>query len=331
MPIPGGGNPGVSDFWVDRLDYEPVKKSGRVVLSIRGRNFSSQMGILIDGVALTQAIGVAQPLIRDDSTTGAVTARDIKDEKIRGRIERIDPNQLIAVFERLDDKEDTPVITLTAPGRARNLNDLTLRINGNTTTLNQTTPPMFGRRDPPPPRRVDKVEVFVNPTDHNPKAMISGAGFTVTHRILVNGIALGQLGNGKDSGPNAFISDRLLRAEFPAPLDEMIQITLVEAGQTPIKGAPVANPLHLRINNVTELSYQEANKKSPAVLVVRIEGTGFNDDLRTSVGELVVKSATEAILKLKNPEAATVVTLTDPRSGSRVRTIITRKTHSKEE
>jgi hypothetical protein len=68
VPIPGGGDETNYDFWVDGLEYVPAEKADRVMLSIYGRNFPAQIGMLVDGMPLTQSIGVAQPLIRDDST-----------------------------------------------------------------------------------------------------------------------------------------------------------------------------------------------------------------------------------------------------------------------
>ena len=47
-----------------------------------------------------------------------------------------------------------------------------------------------------------------------------------------------------------------------------------------------------------------------------IQGTGFTDALSSSIGELAVKSATEAILKISDPEVAVVVTFDQSRHGS---------------
>jgi hypothetical protein len=43
------------------------------------------------------------------------------------------------------------------------------------------------------------------------------------------------------------------------------------------------------------------------------------------MGEIAVKSASEAILKITNPEAAAVVTLTDRQTGLQAKTIVIRK------
>ncbi len=64
-----------------------------------GKNFSPQIGVLINGVPLVHSIGLAQPLIRDDSETGRRTADDLKDVEINDRIERIDTNKIIFSFK----------------------------------------------------------------------------------------------------------------------------------------------------------------------------------------------------------------------------------------
>ena len=149
VPIPGGGDDQNYDFWVDGLEFVPAEKGDRVVLSIYGRNFPAQIGMMVDGVPLTQSIGVAQPLIRDDSNAFREASAELKEAKVGGRIERIDSRQIVAVFERPNGKEGAqPVITLTAPGKAKTLDRLPLYINGTrSTTLNSaTTPLMFGKR-----------------------------------------------------------------------------------------------------------------------------------------------------------------------------------------
>jgi hypothetical protein len=123
--------------------------------------------------------------------------------------------------------------------------------------------------------------------------------------------------------------------DFPVPSDEKIRVTIIqpddpntttESEEKTIASDPIANPARLRITDVEVVSYEAATEESPAVIVVRIQGTGFSDDLKASVGEIAVKSATEAILTIPNPEAAAVVIITDEQTGQRVKTIVTRKT-----
>ena len=136
VPIPVGGS-GRNDFFATRIFYQTVDKGERIVVSVQGYNFSAQTGVLINGSPLTHAIGLAQPLIRDDSLTGARTAEDLKGEKVRGRIERIDSEQLVFSFEMPESFTGTPTITLVAPGKAIDLNPLPMIVNTHgKTTLN---------------------------------------------------------------------------------------------------------------------------------------------------------------------------------------------------
>ncbi|MGH9929538.1 MAG: hypothetical protein ACREA9_09940, partial [Pyrinomonadaceae bacterium] len=174
--------------------------------------------------------------------------------------------------------------------------------------------------------RIDKLEVFRSRSGYL-RAVVSGAGFedsvgnSSLSRVIING----------SSPANYWVdSPTRMRAEFRVPSDETIQITIVSRNVDPSKtetaaSDPVANPARLRINNLTIVTYEAATDDEPATLVVRIEGSGFTDELRSSLGELAVKSATEAVLKITNPEAAAVVVLTDRETGQQVKTIITRK------
>jgi hypothetical protein len=285
--------------------------------------------MLVDGVPLTQSIGVAQPLIRDDSSAFQEASAELKDGKVIGRIERIDSEQLVAVFEKPNGRDGTqPVITLTAPGKARTLNRLNLNINGADTTLDKAAL-MFGKRPAEKDKfRIDKVEIFRSRFNGFLIATIKGAGFqnaagaSALSNVLVNGNNPGQL---------ILDSPTHMRAEFLIPIDENIRVTLVSQNADPTKvetivSDPIRNPARLRISNVTVVSYDPGSEEEPATLVVKIEGSGFTDDLRSSLGELAVKSATEAILKITNPEAAAVVTLPYLATSQTVKTIVTRAT-----
>ncbi len=323
VPIPGGGNTQNNDFWVDGLEYVPAEKGDRVVLSIYGRNFPAQIGMLVDGVPLTQSIGVAQPLIRDDSVAFKEASEELKEAKVGGRIERIDANQLVAVFERPNGKDQTqPVITLTAPGKALILNNRDLYINRKTQKLKDSEL-MFGKRTGEKAKfRIDKLEIFRSYGGMT--ALLTGEGFANGQRVFVNGVQYRAVPE----------SSALMRILFPVLRDEVIRVNIVQpasagppiiAEQT-ITSDPVSNPARLTVNNVTVVSYEAGSEDEPATLVVKIEGSGFTDELRTSLGQLAVKSATEAILKLTDPEAAVLVTLTDRATGQTVTTVITRKT-----
>lgn len=325
VPIPVGGS-GHNDFWVDGLTYRPVDKGQRVVVTVYGYNFSSQTGVLVNGSPLTHAIGLAQPLIRDDSLTGARTADDLKGEKVRGRIERIDSEQIVFSFEMPADYTGTPTVTLVAPGKAIDLNGLNLYINGNTTTLDalETTAPMFNL-DPDPDVKIDGIEVFRSADGRTLTALVSGKGFDpVTQDAFVNGVPVPEL-VGPPPPTVGFISPSLIRAVIRTPPDETVQLVLSTGNRT-IKSKAVANPAHLRITNVTIVSYEPASRQSPvAVLIVKLEGSGFSEWLIPSAGRLTPVSSSETLLRIEDPARITPLVLTDRRTGFEARTVITRK------
>jgi hypothetical protein len=328
IPIPSGGNDQNNDFWVDGLQYVPTDKTDRVVLSIYGRNFPAQIGILIDGIALTQSIGVAQPLIRDDSVAFRDASAELKEGKVIGRLERIDSKQIVAVFDRPTGRDGTqPVITLTAPGKAQILNTLSLYINGTPNTTLRDAALMFGKKAAEKDKfRIDKLEIFRSNVRGYLRAVIRGEGFenplgtpAITSLII----------NGRSETNYRVDSPTHMSAEFRLPSDEIVRITIVSRNADPTKtltavSDPVSNPARLQIASTTIVSYEAATADEPGALVIRIEGSGFTDALRSSMGELAVKSATEAILKITDPESAAVVTLTDGETGQQVKTIVTR-------
>jgi hypothetical protein len=335
VPIPGGANDENYEFWVDGLEYVPADKADRVMVSIYGRNFPAQIGMMVDGIPLTQSIGVAQPLIRDDSTAFAQASEELKDAKVLGRIERIDANQIVAVFERPKGKDGAqPVLMLTAPGKAKILNGLRLFINGRRgVTLNDdVTPLLFGTRPGQRPSfRIDKVDVFKGRLRGVLTAAVAGAGFDRRlSRVFVNGET--PLGYTVDS-------PTLIRIEFPIPSDDTIKVSLVAPDPDPtkppitIESSAIANPAKLRVTNVAVITYEPPTDEDPGTLVVKIEGSGFSDDLgayltqaaAAEAVELAVKSSSEAIVTLTNPRPAVVLILRDNRTGQETRTVITRK------
>lgn len=321
VPIPVGGS-GRNDFWIDRVFYRPVDKGERVVVSIQGYNFSSQTGVLINGSPLTQAIGLAQPLIRDDSMTGQDAVKDLEKEKVHGRIERIDSEQIVFSFEMPAEFQGTPSITLVAPGKAVNINGLPLsRVNGATSTTldaQEATNPMFNR-DPDPTVKIDGIEVFRSADGSKLMVLASGKGFETTHEVFVNGI---QVTN--NPGANVLILSSLIRAEIPTPPDENVQVVLSTGSRT-VKSKAVPNPAFVKISNVTVVSYAPPGPRTPAVLIVKLDGSGFSNRLAYSVGTPTLLSPTEALLRIENPASTIPLVVTDTGTGYGAKTVITYK------
>ena len=352
VPIPVGGS-GRNDFSVDGVTYQPVDKGERIVVSVYGYNFSAQTGVLVNGSPLAQSIGLAQPLIRDDSETGARAAEDIKGEKVHGRIERVDSEQLVFSFEMPADFTGTPTITLVAPGKAIDINRLTdLYING-TRDSALTRPPNACPKDatvstngcelvcshiatqpcitiadpmvnldPEPKIKIAGLEVFRSTDGRKLTALASGKGFENTQNIFINGELVNPLPAGETQ---PFISSSLIRATIPTPPDETVQVVIATKDGT-VKSKPVPNPAFLKISNVTVVSYEPPTRRSPVgVLIVKLEGSGFSGWLLPSTGNLTTLSSTEALLRIEDPASITPLILTDRRTGFEARTVITRK------
>lgn len=322
IPVPGSDD-GSNGFWVQGISFQPVPRGKRIVVLISGSNFSSQIGALVNGVPLIPAIGLAQPLLRDDSQVGVAATADAAKKNIQGTIERVDANKLVCSFEMPADFQGTPTITLIAPGKAIDINWLSgLNINETqNTSLIAYPKKMFGSA--PDLFRMDGIELF-RLQDGLLRALIHGGGFKPSvepnpKSLFINGV----------SRQFVAVSPELIEVNsFTAPADDMIQATLVYDRDT-VWSAPVANPGLLRISKVTILSFEAATDSKPGVLVARIEGTGFPATLEPSDPKrmtAVVTSATELLLTIKNPEAVEVVTLTDPATKISVRAVITRPT-----
>jgi hypothetical protein len=130
-----------------------------------------------------------------------------------------------------------------------------------------------------------------------------------------------------------------MTVEFKIPSDETIKVTLVSQNADPkkietIESDATANPARLSIADVEVITYEVATEDEPnAMLVVKITGSGFSDDLSASVGgkalEVAVKSATEAVLTIPDPKAASIVTLKDDVTDQKVKVVVTRKSKPK--
>lgn len=195
VPLPNGGNPLSESFAVNKLSYRSVPKGGRAVISINGDNFSSQIGILINGVALNPAIGVGQPYIRDDSDVGKSVVSDIANSKIKGIFERISSREIIATFEMGGDYQGTPTITLVAPGTSNTLNsnkiNPNLRIDYNNKSRTgelMKADYIFGNKvgEKDKVTTIESVDAFL--ANSNVQIMIKGKSLDVVDSVFANGI-----------------------------------------------------------------------------------------------------------------------------------------------
>ncbi len=337
LPIPGGGNESNSnDFYISGLSYQPVSKEKRVTVSIYGENFSSQIGVMVNGVPLKPSLGIAQPFILDDSEAAKTVNTNSSNEKIKGNFERIDAQQIVATFE-VPDLEGTPTITLVAPGIAIDVNNLdNLYINKKRYTSLSDSAYMFGNKPSAPnPLKIESVEVFPHPTVANRvNALVYGDGFNQCQNLIMNGAIIATPPMPATPFPQKLIT---IPNQPVNPTDEFLKFTLnCNSGADIIKfplavrnpfftpshiiRPPVYNPTYLRIDKVTIISYEDS------ILVVQLEGSGFTENLNPDgVGRtLVVQSPTSAVLQIQNPQASQIVTFTDIPANLLVRKVIMR-------
>jgi hypothetical protein len=199
VPIPGGGDR--SNFWVTGVDYGKAAKGKRATVSITGKNFSTQMGVLVNGVALTQVVGLAQPLLQarpsnaDGAAPAATPAPCADGAAICGSVERIDPEQIVVTFTMPNDFEGIPTITLVAPGKSVDINWLpNVTVNGVRNVTLKDADFIFGERPkpattPPPALSLTDFKVFSVSTDNRQViALLTGTLFDEQRdHVYING------------------------------------------------------------------------------------------------------------------------------------------------
>jgi hypothetical protein len=269
VPIPGGGDR--SNFWVTAVDYVAgVGDGNRATVSIRGKNFSTQMGVLVNGVPLFPAVGLAQPLLqardRTDSDKDAAkrlglalpktdgcadgqSGAQATPRKVCGDFERIDPEQIVISFIMPDGFHGTPTITLVAPGKSVDINPLTdLTVNGARNMKLADSDFMFGARGP----EITDFNVFlIAPKSTRVYALLTGANFEKDDEVYINGTPLDEWtkipGSKEPAAYKQFKSAKLYRLIFDLPPGDNVVVTVQKANA---KSLPVtrefANPLQAK-------------------------------------------------------------------------------------
>ena len=262
IPIPGGGFDSNNDFYVSGLTYQPVENGKRIVVSIYGSNFSSQIGLMVNGIALPAAIGLAQNFIVDDSSVAKSVTPLLAQEKVKGSFERVDSNQIIASFSMEDFRDGTPVITLISPGKAIDLNTLGLYINGERNVKlsdepNRNVKWMFGKK-PISDFKINDVQIFVSGVNKEKNnevtqltALISGKALFPVTDAYVNGNKLDVDGSCQSNnkllnridcfGAVGTTRNNVLQLIFNPPDDEKIHIVLISDSDV-FKLDPISNP-----------------------------------------------------------------------------------------
>src|SRR6185503_18596538 len=123
--------------------YTPhVEPGERMIATITGQNLPSQVGVLINGIPLREAVGLGQ--LNVESILGDDKIRDNCVSDTCGRFERINAEEIVISFRTPSSESGTPRITLIGPGRSVEINNLFLRINGQDDSQLNNSAEMFG-------------------------------------------------------------------------------------------------------------------------------------------------------------------------------------------
>lgn len=112
-------------FNVDEVEYTPVKKGESVTVKLKGRNFSPQIGVLVNGVPLTRALSLAN----NESANAASVA--VNSSGVQGAFELMSSGDIMLTFNMGNAAfVGTPTITLVAPEETKSINEQTMnRVN----------------------------------------------------------------------------------------------------------------------------------------------------------------------------------------------------------
>jgi hypothetical protein len=326
LPVPGGAGQG-ADFYINEIRYSPNRGNGeRMVASVYGENISPQTGVTVDGVPLREAVGLAQTNI--ESILGD-KIKEICDGSICGRFERVSTNQLVISFKMPDGYKGTPKITLVAPGKAIEINNLYLNVNGSDETKLDEADLMFGRRPSEAPRSINDFKVAPDPTNaaNTPVPQMIGVvtgKYEVGDSFYVNG-SLATIDNGSCKTNNLCI------IRFPIQKTDFLTVTIVPGNKTQEAiSKTFVNPSQLKIINATVARFKKSANNAPAVLTVKIDGSGFSSAVIPTVNapasidleKTLITSSGQMVVEIISPTPVVNITLTDKNTNNSVSTVV---------
>lgn len=315
IPIPNGGDR--QGLYVRRIDYYGEQKPGnRIVVSVKGANFSPQVGVLINGVPLRPSVGIAQPFLdKVNSSDNSYQSQD----GISGEVEYVASDEIVFAFRMPLGFEGTPTIHLVGPGRTVYLNRLEkIRVNSKVDNLDKADP-MFGKRpanDPLP--RITSFKLLTASVPGKLTGLLIGRNFDRSSKIYVNGKEV--------SSPTNFIGTEQLRFDFDGNPNEEMVITIVNEeeehkGSDSVTYSPSPR---LVLNLVSPLSYANG------VMVVKVNGIGLKGlRIKTIIGAkqdawtLIPDNAGQVFLRIVDPSELVEVVL-ENEDGQTARTVVVR-------
>jgi hypothetical protein len=321
IPVPGGTGDG-ADYYVTGLRYAANRGPGeRLIASIQGQNLPAQVGILINGVPLREAVGLGQlniESILDESKT-----RDNCVGDICGRFERVDSHEIVISFRMPNDFTGSPRIAVIGPGKSIELNKLFLTINGDEDAQLDSAEMMFG--DPPDSTLRRIADFRVAPPragSTNTTGVLTGSKFKSTDEFQVNGV-------GATKGTPC--RSDLCILEFPPQTTDFLTVTISPAEpKERAVSKTFVNPTNLSVISAAAVSYTPPDGPRKGVMTVRIDGSGFKPELKIEVEggnpnpDTTIPSTGQLFLKIVDPEPVVQITITDGSSNRTVRAIVVR-------
>jgi hypothetical protein len=337
LPVPGGSGDG-ADFYVTDVRYSQFQQPGsRMIATIRGKNLPSQLGILINGVPLRQAVGLGQ--LNIEAVLGQDKTKDNCVKDVCGRFERIDDNEVVISFETGPDYEDTPRIELIGPGKAIEINGLSLNVNGVEDTRLRDAPAMFGSPPDPTLRRIADFKVTPPPLGSTRMTgVLTGTRFQSTDRIFINGslaTPVTTLPSGSPPPPPITECRKdLCIVTFERQETDFLTVTITPAaGTEKAISKTFLNPTNLSIISSAVVKYTAKEGTNPDVLTVKLDGSGFKESLAVrivkstgppEIPQKIVPSPGQMFLKITSPEAVVQIEIQDPANNRVVSAVVVR-------
>jgi hypothetical protein len=323
LPVPGGSGDG-ANYYVTGLRYTPHLDPGdRMIATITGQNLPSQIGVMINGIPLREAVGLAQ--LNVESILGNDKTSDNCVSDTCGRFERINAEEVVISFKTPSTDTGTPRITLIGPGRSVELNNLFLRINGQDDVQLNNCEEMFG---PAPDGTLRTIADFkVAPTQGSTTdttGVLTGRKFKSGDQIYVNG---------SPATPVSPCRADLCIVRFPKQSTDFLTVTIspTDAKEKAVSKT-FANPTNVSIVSASVISYVE-EQPQVNVLTVRLDGSGFKETLTVEIQKSdgstpsptrIVPSAGQMFLKIPSPEPIVQINIKDPANNRVVSAVVVR-------
>lgn len=327
IPVPGGTGDG-ADYYVTGIRYPANRGAGeRMIASIQGQNLPAQVGILINGVPLREAVGLGQ--LNIESILDEAKIRDNCVGDICGRFERIDAHEIVISFRMPNDFIGSPRIAVIGPGKSIELNKLFLTVNGEEDVQLDSADQMFGDAPDTTLRRITDFRVSPpqpmsppQPPKTETLGVLTGSRFKPGDTYHVNG---------QPAVPQGNCRSDLCILKFPTQTADFLTVTISPAD--PKERAVTrtfVNPTNLSIISAVAVSYTPPEGSRPGHMTVKLDGSGFKPDLKitleggTLAPEKTVPSSGQMFLKVLDPESVVHISVKDETSNRTVSAVVAR-------